>query len=70
MGRSGQTKSAKKRGHPSYTLTVLAIGLYTRAVPGVHRAGPGERGGGSYGRRTVATAEWAAMQISVAGKGL
>ena len=36
---------------------------------GMHRAGPGERGGASYGRRAVATAEWAAMQISVAGKG-
>ena len=34
------------------------------------RGRPGERGGGSYGRRTVATTEWAAMQISVAGKGL
>ena len=46
------------------------IGLYARAVPGWHRAGPGERGGGSYGRRAVATAEWAAMQISVDRKGL
>ena len=36
----------------------------------MHRAGPGERWGGSYGRRTVATAKWAAMQISGGGKGL
>ena len=36
----------------------------------MHRAGPGERGGGSYGRRAVATAEWADMQISVDGKGV
>ena len=46
------------------------FGLYARAVPGMHRAGPGERGGGSYGRRAVATAKWAAMQISGVGKGL
>ena len=46
------------------------VRLYARAVPGMHRAGPGERGGASYGRRAVATAEWAAMQISVDGKGL
>ena len=45
------------------------IGLYARAVPGMHRAGPGERGGGSYGRRAVAAAKGAAMQISGAGKG-
>ena len=47
--------------------------LYARAVPGMYRAGPGERGGGSYGRRTVAsaTAKGASMQISVeqGGKG-
>ena len=36
----------------------------------MHRAGPGERGGASYGRRAVATAKWAVMQISVARKGL
>ena len=30
----------------------------------------GERGGASYGRRAVATAKWAAMQISGVGKGL
>ena len=36
----------------------------------MRRAGPGERGGGSYGRRTVATSKRAAMQISEAGKGL
>ena len=36
----------------------------------MHRARPGERGGGSYGRRAVATAKWAAMQISGDGKGL
>ena len=36
----------------------------------MHRAGPGERGGASYGRRAVATAEWAGMQISVEGKRL
>ena len=36
----------------------------------MHRAGPGERGGGSYGRRAVAAAKGAPMQISVAGKGL
>ena len=46
------------------------VRLYARAVPGMHRAGPGERGGGSYGRRAVATAKWAAMQISGVGKGL
>ena len=37
---------------------------------GMHRAGPGEREGASYGRRAVVTAEWAAMQISGVGKGL
>ena len=37
---------------------------------GVHRAGPRERGGGSYGRRTVASAERAAMHITGVGKGL
>ena len=36
----------------------------------MHRAGPGERGGGSYGRRAVATAERAPMQISADRKGL
>ena len=36
----------------------------------MHRAGPGERGGASYGRRAVATAKWAPMQISGVGKGL
>ena len=36
----------------------------------MHRAGPGERGGASYGRRAVATAKWAAIQISGVGKGL
>ena len=36
----------------------------------MHRAGASERGGASYGRHAVATAEWAAMQISLAGKGL
>ena len=36
----------------------------------MHRAGPGERGGGSYGQRAVATAKWAAMQISGVGKGI
>ena len=45
------------------------VRLYARAVPGMHRAGPGERGGASYGRRAVATVEWAAMQISVAAEG-
>ena len=49
---------------------LVPTGFYTWAVPGMRRAGPGERGGGSYGRRTVATAERAAMQISVVGKGL
>ena len=29
---------------------------------------PGERGGASYGRCAVATAKWAAMQISGVGK--
>ena len=38
-------------------------------VPGMHRAGPGERGGASYGRRAVATAKWAAIQISGVGNG-
>ena len=46
------------------------VRLYARAVPGMHRAGPGERGGGSYGRRAVAAAKGASMQISVDGKGL
>ena len=46
------------------------VRLYAWAVPGMHRAGPGERGGASYGRRAVATAKWAAMQISGVGKGL
>ena len=50
------------------------IGLYARAVPGMHRAGPGERRGGSYGRRAVATAEWAARHAIISvrrgGKGL
>ena len=45
------------------------VRLYAWAVPGMHRAGPGERGGGSYGRRTVAAAKGAAMQISVDKKG-
>ena len=45
------------------------VRLYAWAVPGMHRAGPGERGGASYGRRAVATAKWAAMQISGVGKG-
>ena len=36
----------------------------------MHRAGPGERGGGSYGRRAVVAAKGASMQISVPGKGL
>ena len=36
---------------------------------GMHRAGPGERRGASYGRRAVATAKWVAMQISAARKG-
>ena len=49
---------------------LVPTGFYTWAVPGKRRAGPGERGGGSYGRRTVATAKRAAMQISAAGKGL
>ena len=35
----------------------------------MHRAGPGERGGGSYGRRAVAAAKGASMQISVDRKG-
>ena len=43
------------------------VRLYARAVPGMHRAGPGERGGGSYGRRTVAMAERAAMQLQISG---
>ena len=36
----------------------------------MHRAGPGERGGASHGRRAVATANRVAMQISAARKGL
>ena len=59
-------KVGKKGDNPRKS----TIRLYARAVPGMHRAGPGERGGGSYGRRAVATAKWAAMQISGAGKGL
>ena len=46
------------------------VRLYAWAVPGMHRAGPGERGGGSYGRRAVAAAKGASMQISVDRKGL
>ena len=46
------------------------VRLYARAVPGMHRAGPGERGGASYGRRDRAPAKWAAMRISGVGKGL
>ena len=38
--------------------------LARATVDGMHRAGPGERGGGSYGRRAVAAAKGAAMQIS------
>jgi len=45
----------------------IAIVLYDRAAPGMHRAGPGERGGAPYSRRTV---ERAAIQISGGGKGL
>jgi hypothetical protein len=46
------------------------VRLYAWAVPGMHRAGPGERGGASYGRRAVAAAKGASMQISVDRKGL
>ena len=46
------------------------VRLYAQAVPGVHRAGPGERGGGSYGRLTVAAAKGASMRISRHGKGV
>ena len=46
------------------------IDLYALAVPGMHRTGPGERGGARGGRRTVATAKGASMQITVPGKGL
>ena len=68
----GQAAMAAQRGKQvesdeSYKRRVR---LYARAVPGMHRAGPGERGGASYGRRAVATAKWAAMQISGVGKGL
>ena len=69
----GQAAMAAQRGKQvesdeSYKRRVR---LYARAVPGMHRAGPGERGGASYGRRAVATAKWAAMQISRGvGKGL
>jgi len=35
------------------------VRLYAWAVPGMHRAGPGERGGASYGRRAVAAAKGA-----------
>ena len=41
----------------SYNLQEKRVRLYARAVPGMHRAGPGERWGGSYGRRAVATVE-------------
>ena len=50
--------------------------MLSQAVPrgciaiGRARASTGVRGGASYGRRAVATAEWAAMQISGVGKGL
>ena len=68
----GQAAMAAQRGKQvesdeSYKRRVR---LYAWAVPGMHRAGPGERGGASYGRRAVATAKWAAMQISGVGKGL
>ena len=68
----GQAAMAAQRGNQvesdeSYKRRVR---LYAWAVPGMHRAGPGERGGASYGRRAVATAKWAAMQISDDRKGL
>ena len=69
----GQAAMAAQRGNQvesdaeSYKRRVR---LYAWAVPGMHRAGPGERGGASYGRRAVATAKWAAMQISGVGEGI
>ena len=72
----GQAAMAAQRGNQVETRIRVdesykrRVRLYAWAVPGMHRAGPGERGGASYGRRAVATAKWAAMQISGAGKGL
>ena len=66
-GRHGRELKKKVESAESYK---RRVGLYTRAVPGMHRAGPGERGGAPYGRRTVATAERAAIQVSEVGKGL
>ena len=66
-GRHG--RELEKKVESAGTLKI-AIVLYDRAAPGMHRAGPGERGGAPYGRRTVATAERAAIQISEARKGL
>ena len=48
----------------------VPIALYALAVPGMHRSGPGKRGGALYGRRTVPTATGDSMQISATGKGL
>ena len=62
-------ENSGKKEESAETLKI-AIVLYDRAVPGMHRAGPGERGGAPYGRRTVATAERAAIQISEGGEGL
>ena len=64
-------ENSRKKVESAGTLKI-AIVLYDldQAVAGMHRAGPGERGGAPYGRRTVATAERAAIQISDVGKGL
>ena len=55
--------------HPTPPPHPRRVRLYARAVPGIHRAGPGERGGASYGWRAVATAKWAAIQISALRRG-
>ena len=61
MGRGGARLQAGLRLDKLSRVVKSTIGLYARAVPGMHRAGLGERGGGSYGRRAVTTAEWAAI---------
>ena len=68
----GQAAMAAQRGNQveSDERYKRRVRLYAWAVPGMHRAGPGERGGGSYGRRAVAAAKGASMQISGEGKGL
>ena len=69
MGRSGQSR--QERGQPYYVVkSTIGLSFMLGRSRGCIGLGPGEHGGASYGRRAVATAEWAAMQISVEGKGL